>query len=125
MKTEEFLTTARGIFAVGVEVSLLQSALGTAKTFFRVQMWETGPNATLSPPSMQPALAFDSEDALQSGRNSCSCRLWADKGVGDFCLDLAIRKAVAHQRKFLNLRFPVSERLPDGIFFSSLHQRRP
>lgn len=45
--------------------------------------------------------------------------------VGDFCFDLVIQKAVAHQRKFLNLCFLVSESLPDGIFFSSLHQRRP
>lgn len=58
--------------------------LGTAKMYLCAQMQETGLNVTPLPPSVQLALAFGSEGALQSGRSFYKCGLCVDKGVGIF-----------------------------------------
>lgn len=60
---------------------MLQSELGL---YLCAQMEKTGLNVTLTPPSMLLALAFGSEDALQSGRSFYACGICVDEGVGFF-----------------------------------------
>lgn len=124
VKLHEFLIAACSVFCNWVLSLPVAKCAWHSKNVLTCSNRRNWNNVTLLPPSMQLALAFGSEDALQSGRSFYKCVLCVNKSLGFYRLDLVIWKVVAYQKP-LNLCFPASKHLPDGIFFPSLHQRRP